>query len=233
MNHIYGLYDPRTNELRYVGACKGMEKRLRAHMVYPNRVVYRKWIVDLVSLNLRPEIREIEKVTADNWQERERFWIRYHRESGARLVNVAQGGDGGPRMLGKKFSKEHRGNLSKSLMGHAVSEESKRKTIQTKRDKKLSAPKPPIIHCAGCGTATTRRRPGKCEPCYDKARRPLIGRTHLRQTHCKRGHAFDEGNVLMAGGSRHCRKCKNQRSKEQYDALRRAETNARRGQRAA
>jgi hypothetical protein len=95
---IYGLIDPRTQELRYVGkTINPLPFRLSQHIndAARGRVdIFRfRWINKLSRMGLKPDIFEIETVTS-NWQEAEQFWIAYFKSIGADLVNATAGGDG-------------------------------------------------------------------------------------------------------------------------------------------
>ena len=89
---IYGLYDPRDGELRYVGKANDAKKRLVSHIRdsrHRKTPVY-CWIRKLQSMNLAPEMRVIEAVAADRWEDAERRLISAN--SSAKLLNVAEGG---------------------------------------------------------------------------------------------------------------------------------------------
>ena len=104
---IYGLADPTTDEIRYVGkSCKGLE-RPGEHM-NPGKLKYKSkknsWIKNLKMKDLRPKIVVLEEcLSADVLDEREIFWIKQHRDSGSRLTNGTDGGTGGN--TGKAYKK--------------------------------------------------------------------------------------------------------------------------------
>jgi DNA-binding CsgD family transcriptional regulator len=122
---IYALHDPRSGELRYVGASVNPQHRLTLHLCPSQRARSGEqgaWITELVSQNLKPSISIIEKSDSSNWRVRERFWIAQHRASGARLTNTHKGGEGGARTTGQKWSEERRAHISEMFKGHGVSE---------------------------------------------------------------------------------------------------------------
>ncbi|WP_210166672.1 hypothetical protein [Bradyrhizobium japonicum] len=99
---IYGLADPETGHIRYVGkAVHGLPKRLYQHL-WQARTAKRKrhvlaWISSVVDKGVKPEIFEIERVPAGgDWEEAEAFWIAYFRFIGADLCNLTSGGEGAP-----------------------------------------------------------------------------------------------------------------------------------------
>lgn len=92
MIEIYGLYDPDTDELRYVGKAKNAQKRLRTHLY--ERVLNRpvnRWVKSLLAKGKCPTIKILETVPADQWEEAERRLIAEHRKT-SKLLNLADGG---------------------------------------------------------------------------------------------------------------------------------------------
>lgn len=99
---IYGLTDPRTGALRYVGRSSSGLRRPRD----PHGRRCQNWINSLKKLGLLPTIIIIQEFDpTDNvddvlntW---ERHWIAYYRSKGANLTNLTDGGE-----RGRKFSSE-------------------------------------------------------------------------------------------------------------------------------
>jgi DNA-binding XRE family transcriptional regulator len=89
---IYGLVDPRTGELRYVGSTTlPVNQRLTSHMRdHDNKSPSPKevWIRGLKEQGLRPQVVEIESCSVEYRDDRELFWIRHYQDSGCSLVNV-------------------------------------------------------------------------------------------------------------------------------------------------
>jgi DNA-binding CsgD family transcriptional regulator len=122
---IYALHDPRSGELRYVGASANPQHRLTLHLCPSQRARSGEqgaWMTELVRQNLKPSISIIEKSDCSNWRIRERFWIAHYRTGGARLTNTHKGGEGGARTTGQKWSEERRAHISEMFKGHSVSE---------------------------------------------------------------------------------------------------------------
>lgn len=112
---IYGLQDPRTTELKYVGVTSNLGKRLREHR-HTNRITrVTSWIKSLKKQHLDPQMFVIETVPDEEWAEVERFWIGYFRMIGAKLLNLTDGGEQSTR--GFKLSAEHRAKLSAAKKG--------------------------------------------------------------------------------------------------------------------
>lgn len=87
---IYGLYDPRTNELRYIGKANHPQRRLAGHLRECRR--RRTPVYDWMrSLDATPIMLVIEH--AADWREAEGRLIAAERAKGTRLLNLADGGD--------------------------------------------------------------------------------------------------------------------------------------------
>lgn len=96
---IYGLFDPRTGELRYVGkSTTGVRHRVSSHL-YPSslrdRTLKIGWLKSLLKRGLKPEAEVIEAVAQKtDLDEAERHHIAMFRALGCRLTNMTSGGDG-------------------------------------------------------------------------------------------------------------------------------------------
>lgn len=166
--YIYGLYDPRTFELRYIGKTVNLKTRLGKHIQeakgYHGHNLYKeRWIRQLLSDNLKPILITIGKCTNDNWQEVEREYINTARERGINLTNLADGGVGAsagennPR-FGKPLSQEAKDRISQANKGKLKGEKhplyggGDKFTPEHRKNMSISAKnKPPI-------TDETRRR---------------------------------------------------------------------------
>ena len=125
---IYGLHDPETGELRYVGKTSvALDARLRRHLCDRHTTHKVNWIKSLLRKGLKPVIRAIEETTDGNWQVTEQRIIRECREKGYRLTNLDSGGRGGhiveaevrekmrlSQLRINKARREHYGGLAKS-----------------------------------------------------------------------------------------------------------------------
>ena len=90
--HIYGLCDPTTTQLRYVGKSDNPLIRLQQHTKERRRKTpLYDWIASIQPH--QPELFVIETVPAEQWQESEQFRIAYFKSIGCRLLNIAKGGD--------------------------------------------------------------------------------------------------------------------------------------------
>ena len=133
---IYGLIDPRTRNLRYVGKSKHGFARLRAHVLqaqHPSKPKFHvhHWINTLISEGLRPEIVLIERLDPESnlivMRELERWYVLYFRGQGCDLANSTDGGDG---TEGYKYSAESRAKMRKAKLGTKRTLESRERQKQ-------------------------------------------------------------------------------------------------------
>jgi hypothetical protein len=116
---IYGLKDPFTNEIRYVGKSSWGIKRARDHLK-PSHVAKEtnshkaNWLRIVYANGGRPEVVFLEGSTPESLNDDERKWIAYGRSHGWRLTNIKDGGDGGP------LPDSTRRKISERLTGHPV-----------------------------------------------------------------------------------------------------------------
>lgn len=123
---IYGLFDPTTDELRYIGKANNPKSRLRQHIYdaihFINEGTHTlNWIRKLLRSGERPNLEVLEEVSEDKWQEAERKWIRICRSFGYRLTNTVEGG------IAPEVTEEIRRKISEKKRGGQHSEETKRK----------------------------------------------------------------------------------------------------------
>lgn len=139
--YIYGLYDPRNDELRYIGKSKDPNQRLFDHLsTVKNNEISSKanWLRELISEGYIPLVKILEKTDDINWEEAEKRWIREGREKGLNLLNVADGGNNPPDWLGKKQSPYHvqkRVEARKAKGNYHHSEETRKKISENRKGK--------------------------------------------------------------------------------------------------
>lgn len=112
MVNIYKLLHPVTKEIRYIGKTKeALNRRLNKHIY--NRGTnskVSKWCKHLHKEGLNPIIELVERVSFQNWEEREKYWIDYYRSLGSNLLNITPGGDCGSE--GYRHTKEAKSRIS-------------------------------------------------------------------------------------------------------------------------
>jgi hypothetical protein len=91
---IYGLEDPITKEIRYIGKTINTKNRYYQHVCnFDNTNPHKKnWISLLKKQGLKPNLVIIEKTNEKNWEKRERYWIKTGLELGWKLTNISAGG---------------------------------------------------------------------------------------------------------------------------------------------
>ncbi len=141
---IYGLVDPVTRDIRYIGKSIRPKERLQNHMNEVSTCHRSHWLQSLKKRSLKPELVILEELTkSDRWQDCERKWIKYGNDSGWPLTNNTSGGDGVPDLptetrkrisavwIGRKHTKETRKKISESWKHRIVSDETKAKMSAT------------------------------------------------------------------------------------------------------
>ena len=95
--YIYGLREPDTQLIRYIGKTNNPRRRWLNHLCEKSRTRRSCWIRSLQKRGLEPEMVIIEEISgAWPWQESERYWIQFAKENDWPLVNMTSGGDGVP-----------------------------------------------------------------------------------------------------------------------------------------
>lgn len=140
---VYGLRDPRTAAIRYIGKSATGLSRPRSHFE-PKRIATdsnlhkARWLRSLAADGLRPEIVILEACRNDaTLLVIERRWIAHGRALGWPLTNLTDGGEGA---AGYKASPEARAKMSAARKGKPKSEECKAKI----RAAKLGKPRPDV-----------------------------------------------------------------------------------------
>ena len=101
---FYILKHPITGAVFYVGqTICGLSKRLSNHISHPYARV-KEFVNPLKEQGLKPIIERVDScLTTEDWEEKERFYIKKYRDLGFDLANICDGGAGSP---GIKRSKE-------------------------------------------------------------------------------------------------------------------------------
>src|SRR5271163_2259633 len=97
--YVYGLIDPITEELRYVGSTYRLNKRYNEHISQLKKNSYKNnWIKQLLSQNIKPEMFIIEECeTEEEMYKAEEWHIIYFKQMECRLTNNSIGGRGGSK----------------------------------------------------------------------------------------------------------------------------------------
>jgi hypothetical protein len=99
---IYALIDPRTEQVRYVGATVNLSRRVGEHLYRRNESHCSRWIHALKDAGLRPCVWVLAVIEGD-WASIERHWIDLWRGLGD-LTNIMDGGQGASAGVPKSLS---------------------------------------------------------------------------------------------------------------------------------
>lgn len=94
--YIYGLCDPETGDVFYIGKSVDPDKRFAAHLSKQPNPYLAERVAALKDRGVMPRLDILECTDQDHWQERERWWIAHGRSNGSPLANITNGGQAGP-----------------------------------------------------------------------------------------------------------------------------------------
>jgi hypothetical protein len=168
---IYGLKDPRSGLIRYVGkTTKRVEQRVAEHFAEARHEEHHRahWFRNLAKLNLVPRAVVLEVVDESSANARERYWIKQF--SGPHLTNGTEGGDGG-RLSSEAAEKQRtavRAYLASRPMHHMLGKKHSESTKQRMSDaakRRISRGDSPIAERKHQSKASLRRwsKPGSKE----------------------------------------------------------------------
>lgn len=124
---VYGLIDPRTSLIRYVGKSETGLARPGQHRTpssLRDETYKNHWLRELFALTLDYQIVILQASSIDAVCDDECWWIFYGRVSGWPLTNATDGGDG---TRGRVYSQETRAKIGASSRGRVWSNESRRR----------------------------------------------------------------------------------------------------------
>lgn len=189
-NLIYGLRDPRTSEIRYVGKSARGTDRPMEHFPPPRvDVTYKAiWLRKLLTLGLAPEIVVLEVCDSrEALSSREQWWIAIGRAAlGKRFTNATAGGDGCTDPTPELRAK----------MGAAISAVKNRPDVKARisaRSKEVSA-RPEVRAKKSVGMREAWLRPGYAE-WHNAALKAAFARPEVKDKHsasAKAAHARPE-----------------------------------------
>jgi len=94
LTYIYSLEYPKGN-IRYIGKTDNLKSRLKGHLEKLGGTSHKNsWIKGLLNKNLKPIIKEIDRIPVSEWQFWETHYIFLFRSWGFSLTNLTFGGDG-------------------------------------------------------------------------------------------------------------------------------------------
>jgi hypothetical protein len=154
--YVYGLADPFSKEIRYVGVTYRPSRRLKDHLYSCKKLITHKdkWLATLIHKNTKPELIILATVSYSDVSEAEKHWVKHFKILGNRLTNATEGGEGCPspseetrRKIGDnqrgkpkniKFTPELRKLLSDKAKEWKRSDSLCKKISESKKDVPLS-----------------------------------------------------------------------------------------------
>lgn len=115
---MYGLVDPRSGKIRYIGQTKAPRRRFQQHKRFDckSNPKLEAWLKKLSRECVEPIVETLGVYTTqEEADQNERDWICDLRQAFGRKVvlNIADGGNG-PDYKGRVFTEEHRRKLSEA-----------------------------------------------------------------------------------------------------------------------
>ncbi len=94
--YIYGLVDPRDNQIKYIGNTNNIKKRYYEHLKISTRLESKKqkWVKELLVLNFKPKMKVLLETTEDKRYFLEKEFIAHYKQF-CDLKNTTEGGKGG------------------------------------------------------------------------------------------------------------------------------------------
>jgi hypothetical protein len=121
--YIYVLTEPDGHTVRYVG--KSNEFRIKKRLIEHCRLSQLKknshknnWIRSLLNQNERPVFKIIEECSEFDFQEREKYWVKYYKDKGCDLTNGTVGGEGAIRIPNRVISEEQKRKIGETWKKH-------------------------------------------------------------------------------------------------------------------
>ena len=152
--YIYGLIDPVTDTIRYVGKSNNPARRFGYHMRTANDGTHRgNWIENLKKRNLSPRMIILEVASDATWKTAESYWISVYKKNLTNLTTGGEGLHGITEVTRKRLSDSHKGKtisestrekMRKASSGRRLSENARLKISLAKRDIPMS-PKNKLI----------------------------------------------------------------------------------------
>lgn len=131
--YIYCLFDPITEQPKYIGKSDNPQKRYLEHIKEKGKTKKINWIKSLKNKGLLPILEILDEVRSENWKVMESMYIFLFRGWGFDLVNGTLGGDGSSagatnHMYGKKgpespsYGKKHSEETKEQMRQRQIGE---------------------------------------------------------------------------------------------------------------
>lgn len=205
---IYALCEP-NGDVRYVGkTVRYLHERHKQHIhaAAKARLPVQRWIAKKIAAEDRLCIQLLENVAPDAcWKEREKHWIQHYRSSGAKLLNLTDGGEG---LTGHVFTEEHRQKIAAGIRTGKQLACEICETLFWRSKSEIA--KGDCRFCSRqCYHISTRGKlPAVWREATDKGIAAAAAKRRA-QTHCKNGHPLSGENLYLhpSGSRRVCKTC--------------------------
>lgn len=189
---IYGLADPRTGEIRYIGKTTQGMRRIYNHraQLHKDRTHKGAWLRQLRAEGLQCKVLLLEELPAEDLCAAEMRWIAAGRKEGLALTNLTDGGEG---LHGLARTPAHCAKIAAALRGRIMTTQQRAKLSKACMGRKLSA-----THAAKLRAASIGRRPSA----WQRARASVAnrGKTLSPEARAKIGRANSRAVVDCATG---------------------------------
>lgn len=246
---IYGLVDPRTKLVRYVGCSSKGTARPRQHrepgILTKDRTRKANWIRSLHAAGLDYEVAVLAPSTKETLHDDERWWIAYGRASGWPLTNLTDGGDGtlgwvappefraqlSARFKGRVFTPEHLEKIAAANRGRVATSEA-RENMRRAQTGKVQAPetiakRAAAIRAVNAIARAALPRPairinliGAAPPPRRKPHPPITEETRAKMRSAKLGRTLPPEHVAKIAASNRGRRITPEQLARRVDARR-------------
>lgn len=161
IGYVYGLFDPRTHDCRYIGKAKDPARRAATHLMpsyLAKEDTYKaRWLRGLLHAGYEPVVIILSEVTAEeDLNDVERFWIRMAKKFGWPITNATAGGDGGVVAVPHRWTAEERLAQSLRQKGRRWTADDPRREQIRKRQQGRPLPQSANTAAAATNTRTWR-----------------------------------------------------------------------------
>lgn len=123
---------------KYVGKSNNFKSRLKQHLNkdrFKYNTYFYRWLNKCIANNKEFYVDILEECLQENWQEKEKYWIKHFRELGYSITNMTDGGDGNNNQI---FSAETILKRKESNKGFKHTEEAKKRMSELAKGKVFS-----------------------------------------------------------------------------------------------
>ena len=117
ITYIYALIDPKEKQEFhiYIGKSDNPYKRYYIHIKDKTHTLKVSWIKSLLQQGVTPNIQILEICNKDNWENKEKDWIKFYRNIKWTVVNGTDGGECGPKSKKGQHHPPHTDEFKKQV----------------------------------------------------------------------------------------------------------------------